>query len=104
MRNLAVIILFLLLVLSCAKKEEETATPNVEQFFQVYTTFLELSRSDSLAMRDKSDLLDSALTMHEMDAEAFDSTLVYFENHPDVFLEEFEKFDTALRAAKSAAD
>jgi len=70
-----IVLITLLLLFSCSEKENSTTTPDAESFFKVYSTFLQLSRADSI-MTDESVLMDS---------------------HPDVFLEAFEKFDAALR-------
>ncbi len=91
-----IVLITLLLLFSCSEKENSTTTPDAESFFKVYSTFLQLSRADSI-MTDESVLMDSALSLHGMEAAVFDSTLAYFEKHPDVFLEAFEKFDAALR-------
>ena len=88
--------IMLILLFSCAEKEKSATPPDTESFFKVYSTFLQLSRADS-TLSDKSVLMDSALALHGMDAATFDSTLAYFEKHPDIFLDAFEKFDAALR-------
>ncbi len=100
-------VFFLLLIItfsSCTRKETPTIKPDVEQFFEVYMTFLELSRSDSLQLTDKSALMDSALSLHGMDEAVFDTTLTYLEKHPDIFLQAFEKFDAKLREQQLPAN
>lgn len=96
MPDYKLLVIMLVLFFSCADKESTAAPPDTGSFFKVYSTFLELSRTDS-SMTDESVLMDSALSLHSMDAATFDSTLAYFEKHPDVFLDAFEKFDSTLR-------
>ncbi|MBN1466544.1 hypothetical protein JXA02_12340 [candidate division KSB1 bacterium] len=87
----------LLLVLACSKGDE-TVRPDVARFFQVYQTFVELNQADGNLFMDKSALMDSALTLHEMSPAQFDTTLAYLERHPEIFLQAFEQFDDSLQA------
>ncbi|MBN2410881.1 hypothetical protein JXQ31_04255 [candidate division KSB1 bacterium] len=82
-----VIFFLLLLCLNCQhdNKTEQISSEQLETGLEVYTTFLSLMYMDTLSVQNSNDLLDSALTMHNMKKEDFINVIEYFKKHPDNF-------------------
>ena len=98
MKGIFLILIAWMILFSCSKREKPTIQPDVDRFFKVYQTFIDLYQAESSRLLDESVLMDSALVLHRMDPAQFDTTLAYLERHPDIFLQAFEQFDDSLRA------
>ncbi|MDZ7722576.1 MAG: hypothetical protein U5R06_07120 [candidate division KSB1 bacterium] len=96
MKHIAVIAIVTTLLLACAEKKTPQIKPDVDQFFQVYETYLLLAESKALTDSQKTAILDSALAAHTMTAAQFDTTLNYLASHPREFYEQFRTFSKAL--------
>ncbi len=94
-------ILACLIFFACSEKTPDTENgvkPDVELFFQVYQTFVELAESDNLRNElEKPALMDSAMQIHGMSQAQFDTTISYLETHPEEFLQALEQFDQSIR-------
>ncbi len=93
------VILFLfLLFLNCQhnNKTMQISSEQLETGLEVYTTFLNLMYMDSLSVQNSDDLLDSALTLHNMKKEDFINVIEYFKKHPDNFNKALEQINADL--------
>ena len=100
-------IIVCLFFVACSEKApepEDGIIPDVELFFRVYQTFVELAESQKMTSdREKPALMDSALEIHGMSQAQFDTTLSYLETHPEEFLQALEQFDQDIRDPDQSA-
>jgi len=97
----AIILIFLCMSCSEPVQEDKINELQIEQFFTVFSVYLDSLEHVDTDSIGRQEILDSILTAHDMTELQFDSTRLWLESNPDVFQTFFQAFDDSLRAKRA---